>query len=122
MCIDKMSVNVSGNTFFTRSHDTYRHDEIYGPKRDDVRKAIDKVVRRWNMRPAGGMSDVLFFYYSDGTVGRLYYDLFDFTIDPSLGFNLAIGGRYALRYDENDGDPIEVTPSQAKMLVCKHFN
>lgn len=120
MCIDKMSVNVSGNTFFNRSHGTYRHDEIYGPKRDDVRKAIDKVVRRWNMRSAGELSDVLFFHYSDGTVGRLYYGLFDYTIEPRFG--LAVGGRYALRYDENDGDPIEVTPSQAKMLVCKHFN
>ena len=126
MCIDKLSVNVrNDDTFFGRHHGcAYRTDTLHLPERRDVRNAIDKVVRRWNARPAESRSgmdtDVLFFHYSDGIVGRLFFDLFDYTIEPRFG--LAVGGHYSLRYDEDDGDAIELTPSRAKMLVCKHFD
>lgn len=120
--LTKMAVNVrEDETYFGRRvNGAYRHDELYFPSREDVRKAIDKMVRRYATRPVSSDCDVLFFHYTTRDVLRLHYEYVDYVIDDVLG--IAYNGRYALVLDDDNGNRREVTKAQAKMLVLKHFD
>ena len=119
--IERVSVTYEERNYFN-DYDEFRSDRSTCPDSDTIKRAIDKMCRRFK---AHGKTDCLWVVYNDNTAYRLIYDLVDYeTYEHPVFGVMCNGGRYALmlrHYNvlstESSDKEFEVTPSKAKRLI-----
>ena len=111
MKVDKVTVNHYERSYFD-DYDELRSDEMLVPSTENVRKTIDKMVRRFRRN---NKSDVLFVKYADGSGYRLMYAYDDEGIRPNM--ELRLRHYLNMRHDSWDTDEV-VSIARAKKLIC----